>query len=76
MSRRTVLGFVVVVAALSVVGATVFVVALSRSGTSTPTTAMGAPHFVDETAAAGIAQTYNGDSQYSVGGGVAVLDCN
>jgi hypothetical protein len=76
MSRRTVLGFIVVVAGLSVVGATVFVVALSRSGTTTPTTALGAPHFVDETAAAGIAQTYSGDSRFSVGGGVAVFDCN
>ena len=76
MSRRKVVGFIVVVAALCVVGATVFVVALGRSGVTSPTTALGAPHFVDETSAAGVAQTYSGDSRFSVGGGVAVFDCN
>jgi hypothetical protein len=34
------------------------------------------PTFVDETAAAGVSQTYDGDLTYSVGGGVAVFDCN
>ena len=32
--------------------------------------------FVDETAAAGLDHTYDGDSTFSVGGGVAVFDCN
>jgi hypothetical protein len=34
------------------------------------------PHFLDETAAAGIDHVYAGDVTYSTGGGVAVLDCN
>jgi enediyne biosynthesis protein E4 len=42
----------------------------------TPTIALGAPHFVDETASAGIDHIYTGDSTFAVGGGVAVLDCD
>jgi hypothetical protein len=34
------------------------------------------PHFVDEGSAAGIAHRYDGDSNYFVGGGVAVMDCD
>jgi enediyne biosynthesis protein E4 len=49
--------------------------AVSRTG-STPSSAEGPPQFVDETATAGIDQTYGGSSTYSVGGGVAVFDCN
>lgn len=37
--------------------------------------AMGAPHFVDQTATAGIDHVYNGDFTYAVGGGVAAFDC-
>lgn len=76
MSRRLIVGLILVVAAVSLVGAAVFVVGLGRSGATTPTTALGAPRFVDETAAAGIDQTYGGDSRFAVGGGVAVFDCN
>jgi hypothetical protein len=76
MSRRRVVTFVVAAATVSLVGVAVFGVAMSRLGGTTPTTALGAPHFVDETAAAGIAQTYTGDSRFAVGGGVAVFDCN
>ncbi len=42
----------------------------------TPTTALGPPHFVDETASAGIDHVYNGDAAFAVGGGVAVFDCD
>jgi hypothetical protein len=38
--------------------------------------ASGPPRFVDETASAGIAQTYDGDAMFDTGGGVAVFDCN
>ena len=38
--------------------------------------ALGPPHFVDETATAGITQTYDGPLPFFVGGGVAVLDCD
>jgi hypothetical protein len=34
------------------------------------------PHFTDETDASGLSLTYDGPLEYSVGGGVAVLDCN
>jgi enediyne biosynthesis protein E4 len=34
------------------------------------------PSFVDETASAGIEQTYAGDATFDTGGGVAVFDCN
>jgi enediyne biosynthesis protein E4 len=37
---------------------------------------LGAPHFVDETASAGIDQTYDGGPTSFVGGGVAFLDCD
>jgi enediyne biosynthesis protein E4 len=50
-------------------------VALGHDGTS-PTVALDAPRFVDETASSGIQHTYDGDSRFSVGGGVATLDCD
>jgi hypothetical protein len=34
------------------------------------------PHFVEEAAAAGIDHRYDGDFEFFVGGGVAVLDCD
>jgi hypothetical protein len=50
--------------------------ALSRLQQSAATDALGPPHFVDETAGSGVDQTYTGDFPYSVGGGVAVTDCD
>lgn len=41
-----------------------------------PTEAAGAPHFVDETVAAGLTHRYDGSDTFQVGGGVAVFDCN
>ncbi|MEP6637875.1 MAG: CRTAC1 family protein [Chloroflexota bacterium] len=38
--------------------------------------ALGAPRFVDETAAAGLAHTYGGDDTFDVGGGLAAFDCD
>jgi hypothetical protein len=76
VSRRTILGLIAVLVTVSLVGAAVFVVGLGRSGAATPATALGAPHFVDETATAGVSQAYDGDSKYAAGGGIAVFDCN
>ena len=45
-------------------------------GTTAPTEPMAAPQFVDETAPSGIEHTYDGDSPFFVGGGVATLDCD
>ena len=50
--------------------------AVSGVGRSSSGAALGAPHFVEEAAAAGINQTYQGDDNFPVGGGVAVFDCN
>jgi len=41
-----------------------------------PATALGAPHFVDETAESGIHHVYDGDFSFFVGGGVASFDCD
>ena len=38
--------------------------------------AVTAPHFVEESQSAGVDQVYDGDFTASVGGGVAVFDCN
>jgi len=56
------------------VAAAVLGLGIGRSGTlfaAGPT-----PHFVDETAASGLTQTYDGPFEFAVGGGVTVLDCN
>ncbi|MBV9329385.1 MAG: CRTAC1 family protein [Chloroflexi bacterium] len=58
-------------AALVVAG----VIARTTTSTTAPG-ALGAPHFVDETASAGINHVYTGDFDYAVGGGVAAFDCN
>ncbi len=46
-----------------------------RPDAAAPTTALGPPHFVDETATAGIEHVYDGDATFAVGGGIAVFDC-
>jgi hypothetical protein len=74
MSRRALLA--VALAAGVLAGLAVIAAVLAGGGRTTPTVAMGAPHFVEEETAAGISQVYDGDSIYSVGGGVAVFDCN
>jgi hypothetical protein len=48
---------------------------LARVSSAPASVALGAPHFVDETAAAGVDFTYTGDFDYAVGGGVAAFDC-
>jgi len=47
-----------------------------RGGSATPTIALDAPRFVDEAAAAGLVHTYDGDSRFWVGGGLATFDCD
>jgi enediyne biosynthesis protein E4 len=41
-----------------------------------PASAGPAPRFVDETAASGLAFTYDGPFEFAVGGGVAAFDCD
>ena len=63
-------------AVVVLIGVAVGGFALTQLHRSTPTTALGPPHYVEEAAAAGIAHTYDGGPSFFVGGGVAVLDCN
>lgn len=49
---------------------------LRSSGPVTPITALPPPHFIEETASAGIEHVYAGDFEFFVGGGVAVFDCD
>jgi hypothetical protein len=67
-----------IVAAVAAVSLVAVVVAGSwaQLGNDAPVTALGPPHFIDETASSSIHHTYQGDFPYSVGGGVAVLDCD
>jgi hypothetical protein len=63
LSRVAAVGLVTIGCTVSVPGAA-------------PRTALGAPHFVDETVAAGLDHVYDGDATFAVGGGIAVFDCN
>lgn len=57
------------------VGAAAIIVGSTRP-LPAPTTAMAAPHFVEEAEAAGIEHAYAGEVEFFVGGGVAVFDCD
>ena len=66
---------------LIVVGALIAVVAIGGVAALTlPNLLAGqggsVPHFVDEATAAGVVQSYTGDFDYFIGGGVAAFDCN
>jgi hypothetical protein len=65
----------------AVIGALCVAIALgvANAGTlsrRTPSGALGAPRFVDETASAGVLHTYDGGFEFATGGGVAAFDCN
>jgi hypothetical protein len=60
-------GALLAVAAIAVLG---------RATASPAPAALPPPLFVDETATAGIDHRYSGESDYFVGGGVAVFDCD
>jgi len=57
------------------VGAAAWFLVLRGPGAA-PTVALAAPRLVDETDAAGLAHTYDGDSRFWVGGGLATFDCD
>jgi hypothetical protein len=75
-SRRPIGAAVAIAIAIAVVGIGLVRVGLVHVGRSTPVAALGPPHFAEETVAAGLDETYDGDSTFAVGGGVAVFDCN
>jgi hypothetical protein len=45
-------------------------------GPDLPESASPPPHYVEESSAAGVDHVYDGEFEYFVGGGVAVLDCD
>lgn len=59
---------VIILAGGAVVGA--------RWRPTAPVVALGPPQFVEEAAAAGVVHTYDGGSDFFVGGGVAAFDCD
>ncbi len=61
--------------AIAGAGAAVWYFGLRAPGV-TPTSALDAPRFVDEAATSGLAHTYDGDSRFYVGGGLATFDCD
>jgi enediyne biosynthesis protein E4 len=63
-------------AAGGALGALAIVLAVNLSTTRAGATAAAPPRFVEEAAAAGIHQVYDGDFPYFVGGGVAAFDCD
>jgi hypothetical protein len=78
MSRRPsrLIGGVTAVVLVAIIVAVVIGFGFVRLGLGTPSVSSAPPHLVDETTAAGVDQTYGGSSTFSVGGGVAVFDCN
>ena len=70
LSRRAVVAAVV---AIVVIGGTSLALAAARRS-DPPATVV--PHFVDETAAAGVDHSYRGGFEFFVGGGVAAFDCD
>ena len=70
------IGVVAALVTICVVVAAFVGLMITRGGSATPTTALGAPSFVDETATSGVSQVYDGAEAYATGGGVAVFDCN
>ena len=59
-----------------VVLAGAFAFRLGPFETATPSVAGPAPRFVEDTAASGVAFTYDGSFPFAVGGGIAVFDCD
>lgn len=72
MRRGRVIAAVGIVAAL---GGGTALLAL-RDGTTAPTVPLGAPRFVDEATSSGLVHSYEGDTPFLVGGGLASLDCD
>jgi hypothetical protein len=61
---------------VAVAGLGIAVVVLAGTRPVTPTEALPAPLFVEETAIAGVDHRYDGEFTYFVGGGVATFDCD
>jgi hypothetical protein len=64
------------VAGVAIALIAILVLAVTRTWSSGPVAAPGPPRFVEESAAAGIDHTYDGEFTFFVGGGVAAFDCS
>jgi hypothetical protein len=76
MTRRRAAGVAGAVGVVAAIAAGAWVLGVGRPAQPAQPGAFGPPLFADETATAGIAQTYDGPLPFFVGGGVAVFDCN
>ncbi len=75
--RRGRARLVAALAAVAIVAIVAGGFAATRLLPRTPSEALAAPRFVDETVAAGVAHTYDGSvASFSTGGGVAAFDCD
>jgi enediyne biosynthesis protein E4 len=74
--RRVPVVAAVVLLALLIVAAAAAVVRIAGGAAGTPPVALGAPHYVDETASSGLDYAYAGGTTFDTGGGLAVLDCD
>jgi hypothetical protein len=72
VGRRVAIVAVVVVAGLAVAGFAIAAGVMPGAAQGAPV----APRFVEETASAGIQQTFGGADRWYVGGGVAAFDCD
>jgi hypothetical protein len=68
--------FGLLVVAVLIVGGGLLAILAGALGAPGPATALDPPRFVDDSASAGVDHRYDGDFEYFVGGGVAVLDCD
>jgi hypothetical protein len=75
-SSRRAIGIAIVVVMAAAVGGLVLVAAAGGAREADSPQRAPAPHFVDETATAGIEHVYGGGFQYFEGGGVAAFDCD
>jgi enediyne biosynthesis protein E4 len=75
VNRRGLLAGLLIVVVLAV-AAGVALVAPILLGKPTPTVALAPPAFVEETGTSGVDQTYASSDADTIGGGVAVLDCD
>jgi hypothetical protein len=66
---------VVILAGIALLAVVAWVV-LVPPGASGPSASLGAPHFVEEAAIAGITHRYDGGFVHYTGGGVAAFDCD
>ncbi len=57
-------------------GLAVILVTTAASRSDAPVAAAGAPHYVEQAAAAGLDHHYDGEFTFFVGGGVAAFDCD